>query len=367
MTRRFTETEKWDDPWFWRLTDKTKILFSFLCDKVDQGGFFKWDSGLVAMKTRLKESVVIKSLQELLDAKDVDDKLKVFMRGGYIYLHSHVKVQDPNGLSVTNTAHMGVLKRLLAKLELFPECAVYLPGNIPKMKKNVNTLLKSKNTQSRESALKNLLSMIDKADESCRPLTDDSPPLVQGLQTLIFDDGTPPMIQASLKVLQSVDDYPYDLDKDRKLLIGIMRDYPGKDILAEIKKKAVWWIDNPLTKRSNPRLQITNWFETSTEFVRQKVERKKIAAKEQRDIVKKRLKNISRGIEEQKRKDKKQDDEVVRMEKWFDEHTQEKDIREVAKLMECETGEAIYFMNLRRKQKKLKKLKGEVNPMGGIA
>lgn len=37
-------------------------------------------------------------------------------------------------------------------------------------------------------------------------------------------------------------------------------EFPEIDYVEEMKKKATWWLDNPLTKKSNIHLQIRNWF-----------------------------------------------------------------------------------------------------------
>ena len=48
------------------------------------------------------------------------------------------------------------------------------------------------------------------------------------------------------------------------LLISYIRklsiEFPNVDCLYEIKKKVAWWLDHPLTKRSNIHLQLRNWF-----------------------------------------------------------------------------------------------------------
>ncbi len=45
MVKRFTDTDKWDDPWFHRLSDKEKLFWIYICDKCDHAGTWKvnWD------------------------------------------------------------------------------------------------------------------------------------------------------------------------------------------------------------------------------------------------------------------------------------------------------------------------------------
>jgi hypothetical protein len=41
MTRRFTETDKWQDEWFLSLPFEAKLLFLYLCDNCDCAGFWE--------------------------------------------------------------------------------------------------------------------------------------------------------------------------------------------------------------------------------------------------------------------------------------------------------------------------------------
>ncbi len=43
MPKRFTATEKWDDPWFRRLPVDFKSLWFFLCERCDHAGIWKVD------------------------------------------------------------------------------------------------------------------------------------------------------------------------------------------------------------------------------------------------------------------------------------------------------------------------------------
>ena len=44
MGKRFTATEKWDDPDYLSLSAETKILWQYLCDKCNQAGVIKFSA-----------------------------------------------------------------------------------------------------------------------------------------------------------------------------------------------------------------------------------------------------------------------------------------------------------------------------------
>lgn len=58
--KRFTETTKWDDPWFRKLTPKLKCLWLFLCDRCDSAGVIEVDYELagVHIGTKINEQDV---------------------------------------------------------------------------------------------------------------------------------------------------------------------------------------------------------------------------------------------------------------------------------------------------------------------
>lgn len=53
MTRRFTETDKWQDEWFMSLPFEAKLLFLYLCDNCDCAGFWEVNYTVASRKTGL--------------------------------------------------------------------------------------------------------------------------------------------------------------------------------------------------------------------------------------------------------------------------------------------------------------------------
>lgn len=51
--KRFTATEKWDDPWFWELSPAAKLLWQFLCDHCDHAGIIEVNFRFTTMKIGL--------------------------------------------------------------------------------------------------------------------------------------------------------------------------------------------------------------------------------------------------------------------------------------------------------------------------
>ena len=79
-----------------------------------------------------------------------------------------------------------------------------------------------------------------------------------------------------LNLLSKVKDYPFNDERDRKFIEALITEFPDLDALEEIKKKCAWWLSNPLLKKSNPHLQIRNWFINARKYLKEGDKGKKV-------------------------------------------------------------------------------------------
>jgi hypothetical protein len=86
MPKRFTETLKWDDPWFRALSPDAKLLWFWLVDKCDNAGIITPDFALCEFQTGIKRAFEkmdeIKSrVAEIADGKFIVCKFIEFQHG----------------------------------------------------------------------------------------------------------------------------------------------------------------------------------------------------------------------------------------------------------------------------------------------
>jgi uncharacterized phage protein (TIGR02220 family) len=105
MAYRFTNTDKWNDAWFYELKPLQKLLFIYLCDNCDIAGFIeinfkKWVSDINS------------------NTRDLQGALKGLARGliysnnnDCIYIRNFLKHQKNFPLNEKNKAHLGIIKR----------------------------------------------------------------------------------------------------------------------------------------------------------------------------------------------------------------------------------------------------------------
>ena len=79
MSKRFTETDKWRDAWFRKLSPKQKCLWSYLCDNCDQSGVIDIDFELASFQ--IGDEVTAKDLRAFDRQLHRLDSGKLMIRG----------------------------------------------------------------------------------------------------------------------------------------------------------------------------------------------------------------------------------------------------------------------------------------------
>lgn len=105
MSRRMTDTNKWDDEWFMNLSPRTKLLWFFLCDECDHAGIWKVNRTLTEFKVGGKINWD-ESLAEL------GGRVAILPPGDRWFVRKFVEFQYGPVPNEKNKAHAGVLKVL---------------------------------------------------------------------------------------------------------------------------------------------------------------------------------------------------------------------------------------------------------------
>lgn len=108
---RFTDCDKWDDPWFMELAPAFKQLWTYLCDKCDNAGV--WN-----VNGRLAEFHIGMHVDWPGALKAFGDRIQVLADGRKWHLVKFVAFQYPSGLGISNP-HKQVI-RLLASHGISP-------------------------------------------------------------------------------------------------------------------------------------------------------------------------------------------------------------------------------------------------------
>lgn len=103
MSKRFTETEKWEDSWFAYLTPTTKLFWIFLLDKVDDAGVWKKDQRRLNFETGME--IEIQAFIEDLGDRVIDLEDRILIPG-------FVQFQQGRPLTEKVRFHQRILKLL---------------------------------------------------------------------------------------------------------------------------------------------------------------------------------------------------------------------------------------------------------------
>ena len=103
MSKRFTETEKWEDSWFAYLIPTTKLFWIFLLDKVDDAGVWKKDQRRLNFETGME--IEIQAFIEDLGDRVIDLEDRILIPG-------FVQFQQGRPLTEKVRFHQRILKLL---------------------------------------------------------------------------------------------------------------------------------------------------------------------------------------------------------------------------------------------------------------
>ena len=109
--KRFTCTEKWDDPWFWELSDRAKLLWIYLLDHCDHAGVIDFNSKIASFK--IGKPIEPQHLAEL------ENRLKT-LHCGKLWIPKFVRFQF-GSLEATNNFHRSILKLIASHGLAYPE------------------------------------------------------------------------------------------------------------------------------------------------------------------------------------------------------------------------------------------------------
>ncbi len=106
MAYRYTNTDKWSDCWYSNLKPMEKLLFNYLCDNCDIGGFIelnvkRWATDIVT--TNIIIEGALKGLQR---------GLTYSITGDCLYINNFLKHQKNLPLDpIKNPSHRGIVRR----------------------------------------------------------------------------------------------------------------------------------------------------------------------------------------------------------------------------------------------------------------
>jgi hypothetical protein len=117
--RRFTETQKWDDPWFRGLPGAYKLVFLYIIDRCDNAGFWEIDMDSLKFHTKLEERHLEGALKGL--ARGIMEK------DGWCWIRNFLKHQKNDRLNEANPAHKQIIGLIQGQAFRFKEVKNLLP------------------------------------------------------------------------------------------------------------------------------------------------------------------------------------------------------------------------------------------------
>ena len=122
--RRFTETTKWDDPWFRGLPGVHKLAFLYIIDRCNNAGFWEIDMDGMEFQTKLEQKHLQGALKGL--ARGIEE------RDGWVWVKNFLKHQKNDVLNESNPAHRQIIGLIREQVPRFPSVKAILPKGASK-------------------------------------------------------------------------------------------------------------------------------------------------------------------------------------------------------------------------------------------
>ena len=122
--KRFTETEKWRDPWFRSLPAPAKLVFFYFIDNCNNAGFHELDKELMVILTGMKP-------------EHCEGALKALTRGikgpyeGWYWIRRFLRHQKNDEINPENMAHKQIITLIKDQVERFKDCPEFQDSLAP--------------------------------------------------------------------------------------------------------------------------------------------------------------------------------------------------------------------------------------------
>lgn len=111
MVRQFTETEKWDKPWFYNASPVAKLLFIYSCEHCDRAGFWKPNFKQAA------DTIGINI--EMIEAAFDEIQHQFIRDGNWLWIPDFLYHQGNLPLYPEKNAHKGIIRLLRQHIDGF--------------------------------------------------------------------------------------------------------------------------------------------------------------------------------------------------------------------------------------------------------
>lgn len=111
MSKRLTESEKWNDVWFRNLPPHQKLIWVYCCDNCNLAGFLEVDLEKISFDTKLSTDEINGALKGL--------KRGLLESDGWIWIKNFLRHQRNLPLNPQNPLHKNILEKFAAQKNRF--------------------------------------------------------------------------------------------------------------------------------------------------------------------------------------------------------------------------------------------------------